>query len=167
MAPSAKRRQWVEGDDPDTTTHRVGAGRTPPIEDLAGLDEVFEGDDRPIEPVRVPEWGNRTLLLRGLTGAQRDELAVEAQDMKTKDREANLRNYRARLIVNSLVKPDGTQLVPKEQRAAYQVRFGSRSSAAIERLFQVAIKLSAVSDADIKEATEELKDAPSNEPGSD
>lgn len=144
-----------------------------PVTDLSSLDEALQGDDRPIVPVTVPDWLDaagrpRIFLMRGMTGTHRD--AWSAQQVVRKEKGAStevlLANFRADLIVRSLVNTEGDPLVPAGQRERYREALGTRSSAAIQVLFKAAQKLSGLDDADVKEMTEELKDDPSDASGS-
>lgn len=114
---------------------------------LLSKSDIFGADDRRTEDVYVPEWGG-TVRLRGLTGAERD--AYEASMLK-RDRSGrqveDLRNARARLIALSAITEDGTPLFDQNDVAA----LGRRSAAALNRLFDVACRLSGLSEDDVKE----------------
>jgi hypothetical protein len=83
--------------------------------------------------VPVPEWGG-SVFIKGLTGAQRDEF--EASNRR--NGEQNLTNIRARFLVRCIVNEAGTRIFADQDAAA----LGKKSSAAIDRLWDVATDLS-------------------------
>lgn len=102
-------------------------------------------DDIKTVPVTVPEWSNEVVLVRGLTGAQRDDF--EASNRK--NGEQNLSNVRARFLVRCIVNENGTRIFADQDAAA----LGKKSSAAIDRLWDVATELNGTSP----EAQEEME----------
>ncbi|MFI0900560.1 hypothetical protein [Streptomyces sp. NPDC020983] len=108
-------------------------------------DEILAMDDIKTVPVTVPEWGGKVVLVRGLSGAQRDEF--EATNRR--NGEQNLTNIRARFLVRCIVNEEGTRIFADQDAAA----LGKKSSAAIDRIWGVATDLSGSSD----EAQEEME----------
>lgn len=108
-------------------------------------DEILAMDDIKTVPVTVPEWNNEVVLIRGLTGAQRDEF--EATNRRNGDQ--NLNNIRARFLVRCIVTENGTRIFADQDAAA----LGKKSSAAIDRLWDVATDLNGSSE----KATEEME----------
>ena len=115
---------------------------------LLTRDAILKASDIQTEEVPVPEWGG-TVLVRGMTGAERDAFEEEMITGKGKNRDVNLTNFRARLIVKSVVDKDGKRLFT----AADMVALGKKSAAAIERVWEVAMRLSGMSDEDVEELT--------------
>ncbi len=118
-------------------------------------------------PVDVPEWNGRVRVV-GLTGTERDrweELRmVDKRDAKGKvTRQMDLTNFRASLVAMSVRSPtDRAARVFGEDQV---VKLGNQPAAALERVFDVARRLSRLTDEDIDELSDELKDDPSGEPG--
>lgn len=108
-------------------------------------DAILAMDDIKTVPVTVPEWNGEVVLLRGLTGAQRDEF--EATNRRNGDQ--NLNNIRARFLVRCIVNETGTRIFADQDAAA----LGKKSSAAIDRLWDVATDLNGSSE----KAAEELE----------
>jgi len=115
---------------------------------LLTRDAILAAPDMLTEEVPVPEWGG-TVLVRGLTGTERDAFEEEMITGKGKNRDVNLANFRARLIVKSVVDKAGKRLFTQ----ADMVALGGKSAAAIQRVFQVAMRLSGMSEEDVEELT--------------
>lgn len=109
-------------------------------------DEILGASDIAVEPVEVPEWGG-TVRVRGLTGAERDELEAEIvranRDGSTR---VDTRNLRARLVALSVVDEAGERLFTCEDIEA----LGQKSAAALDRVFSVAQRLSGLGDEDVE-----------------
>jgi hypothetical protein len=105
---------------------------------------ILGARDREIREVATPEWGG-TVLVRALSAGQRDafELSVTGPD----GRERNLANLRARLCALCIVDETGRPIFS----AADVAELAERSAAAVERIFNVARRLSGMNDADVAE----------------
>lgn len=107
--------------------------------------QIDEASDRPRETVEVPEWGG-SVLVQGMTAADRD--AWEAESMPEGDGEQpRLENLRARLCARCIVNEAGKRLYSDDEAGA----LGAKSAAAINRLYEVARRLSGIG----REAVEE------------
>lgn len=124
---------------------------------------ILEADDIQEEAVPVPEWGGK-VLVRGLTGAQRDDFEGTLQKGKGPNKEVNLRNARAKLVMWSVVHPTTRERLFSEQDVQ---RLGQKSAAALQRVFDVAAKLSGLSKEDLDELTENFDDGQSDGSTSD
>ena len=109
--------------------------------------------DLPLETVSVPEWGGE-VLVRGMTAFERDEF--EKSLMKEGDAEEGKpakpvydpSNMRARLCALCMVDENGTLLFSAADAAA----LGKKSGAALDRVFQVARRLSGLGEKDLEQA---------------
>jgi predicted DNA binding protein len=106
-------------------------------------DQILAMDDIKTISVTVPEWNNEVVLIRGLTGAARDEF--EATNRRNGDQ--NLNNVRARFLVRCIVNEGGTRIFADQDAAA----LGKKSSAAIDRLWDVATDLNGSSEKAVEE----------------
>lgn len=106
----------------------------------------------------VPEWADdlegEPLFLRGLSGEERDDyessrIIYRFDRNGTAEREMNLKNLRARLLVKCLVDAEG-QRVFDDSGAAI---LGKGDGAVLDRLFEKAIELSGM-DRDAEERLE-------------
>ena len=124
---------------------------------LLSREHILGADDRRTEDVPVPEWGG-TVRVRALSGAERD--AYEAGIVTLRGdgtKSVNLKNLRGRLVSLSCVDDEGNRLFSDEDAIA----LGDRSASALERVFDVARKLSGLSEDDVEELAEGFGDAPS------
>ena len=110
-------------------------------------EEILAADDLVHEQVHVPEWGG-TVLVAAMSGRARDEFESSLLASRSSDQGANMRNLRARLAALTCVDEDGARLFSKEDVDS----LGSKSAAALDRIFQVAQKVNGIGD----DAGEEL-----------
>ena len=115
--------------------------------------DVFGVEDLKREVVPVPEWGG-DVLVRGATAeeadAYQDSLSRTKMDEDGKTRiEEHYENAKARFIVNCIINEDGTRMfTPAEVE-----KLGKKSAVAINRIYQVAARLSGTT----KRARQELE----------
>lgn len=109
---------------------------------------ILAAEDLRREPVRVPEWGG-VVWVRTLTGEERDRwetMAFVSEDGKVR---ANEDNIRARLVALTACDETGDLLFSVGDIEA----LGRKSATAINRLFDAASRVNAVSAADMEELT--------------
>lgn len=104
--------------------------------------QILECNDIEIETVSVPEWGDE-VAVKGLTLAEKD--AWTASIMQ--DGEANVEGATAKLCIMCMVGEDGGRLFDLEDVDFIQ----TKSAAALDRVFQVAQRLSGIGQEDIDE----------------
>ena len=109
-------------------------------------DDILQADDLERRLVEVPEWGG-SVWVRALRGDEYDEFQASILEGKGTNRQVNVRNLRAKLVVRAVVNEEGERLFDD---ADFE-KVGKKSSAALNRLFTVAQELSAV-DGDEVEA---------------
>ena len=125
---------------------------------LLSRESILGADDRKTEDVAVPEWGG-TVRVRALSGTERD--AYEAGIVQLRGdgtKTVNLKNLRGRLVALSCVDDEGNRLFTDEDAIA----LGDRSASALERVFDVARKLSGLSEDDVEELAEGFGSAPND-----
>lgn len=117
-------------------------------------DDILGAQDLPTEDVHVPEWGG-WVRVRGLTGAERD--AFEAEIIQTRGREThvNLRNIRAKLVARTIVDEEGKRIFGDADIHA----LGEKSARALQRVFEVAQRLSGLTDQDVEELAKNSESA--------
>jgi hypothetical protein len=125
---------------------------------LLSREEILEAQDLETEIVPVPEWGG-DVRVKGLTGEERDSYeaaclqerpSYDAKGKQVRGRTEmarNLSNVRAKLVARSIVGEDGERLFTDHDVAV----LGKKSAAALERVFDVAARLSRLSDEDVEE----------------
>jgi hypothetical protein len=114
-------------------------------------DDILKAEDLVTEEVDVPEWGG-TVLVRGLTGRERDVFEASVFTERGGKAVRDLANTRAKLAARAMVDEDGKRLFTDSDVAA----LGEKSGAALDRVFAVASRLSGLADDDVKEMTQDF-----------
>lgn len=115
---------------------------------ILSRDEILQASDIQREVVNVPEWGG-SVIVQGLSGAARDDFEEASMKGKGRNRELNVSNLRARLVVRSVVDESGVRLF--QDNDAHTL--GRKSAAALQRVYNVASRLSGISAEDEEELT--------------
>jgi len=118
-------------------------------------DEILQAADIQKEVVSVPEWGG-DVYVKGMTGAERDKFESSMVTIRGKDREMNLANIRAKLASMTICDEAGVRLFKEEDVQA----LSRKSASALQRIFEVAQRLSGIGDEDVEELAGELKTIP-------
>lgn len=113
---------------------------------LLTREQILAADDLSIEDVPVPEWGG-IVRVRGLTGAERDGLEAETVSLQGRTPHMKMENFRARLVARSMVDDAGKRLFTLRDVEA----LGQKSAVALQRVFEVAQRLSGLSAGDVEE----------------
>ena len=95
-----------------------------------------------VEVVNVPEWDGE-VTVKGLTLAEKDAWTTSIMQ----DGEANVEGATAKLCIMCMVGEDGGRLFDLEDVDFIQ----AKSAAALDRVFQVAQRLSGIGQEDIEE----------------
>jgi len=124
---------------------------------LNSLEEILGIDDRPIVEFEVPEW-NITVRLRAMTGTDRDGF----ENHVTKGGQEgtmNIVGMRAKMVAACLVDEDGNRLVTsaKDEQA-----LGSKSAAALDRLFAKCMEMNGMSAEDEEKLKESFGETDSD-----
>lgn len=98
------------------------------------------------EIVAVPEFGG-TVIIQELTAAERDAFEASCVKRKGKQTSVDAANIRAKLVVQAARDESGARLFADTDVEA----LGGLSATAINRLFEVASRLSGLGDADVEE----------------
>lgn len=107
-------------------------------------ESILAASDIETEEVHIPEWKG-SVFVRGLTAGQRDKWENLSVTVKGKTREVTTNHLRARLAVMACVDGDGKLLFTE----ADIPQLGRKSSRAIDRIYEVAARLSGISDDDL------------------
>lgn len=121
---------------------------------ILSKEAILSADDLEKELVEVPEWGG-AVYVRALTGAERDAFEQSMVEMRTVRqgrrqetvREMRLQNIRARLCALTICDEEGNRLFTDADVQA----LGRKSASALNRVFQVAQRLSGLTDEDVEE----------------
>ncbi len=115
---------------------------------LLNRNAILAASDIQQESVEVPEWGG-SVIVRGLTGAQRDRFEASMFGQRQGKPVFRLQNLRAQLVMLSVVDEQGKQLFDESDVMA----LGQKSAAALQRIWNVAQRLSGLTEADVEELT--------------
>ena len=118
-------------------------------------DDILQADDIKIELVQTPGWGGE-VYVKGLNGAERDKFEGSLVIMRGKDKQMNMTNIRAKLASLTICDEKGKRLFNENDVQA----LSQKSAAELQRVFVVAQRLSGISDEDVEELAEELKNDP-------
>jgi hypothetical protein len=121
-------------------------------------DAILQAQDIKKEELFIPEWDG-TVIIKGLTAADRDKYEAKLIVQKGKNTTVNMKNARARLVMMSVVDESGAQLFTEADIAA----LGQKSAAVLDRIFDVASRLSGISDEDLEELSKNSESDPSED----
>ena len=114
--------------------------------DYLSRDQILEASDADFEDVAVPEWGG-TVRVRSLSGTERDQFESSLLVKRGKQRDVSLVNARAKLVALVCVDDMGNRLFTDSDVVA----LGKKNAAALSRVYDVATRLSGLSDEDVDE----------------
>jgi len=129
---------------------------------ILSREQILAATQLPEETVAVPEWGG-SVIVRGLTGAQRDHYESTLLIQRGTSREFNLRNARAKLVAMVCVDEAGKKLFTGADVEA----LGQLSAAALNRVWDAGRRLSGLGDEDVEELVKNSESDPSVASGSD
>lgn len=107
-------------------------------DDLLSKDDILGMDDVPVEEVIVPQWGGKKVLVSGFTAAGWNAYQAAVTEIKGATRKAKLENSTAKLVQRTVITRE-RKLVFSESDIE---KLGTKSSAALELLASVALRLS-------------------------
>lgn len=103
-------------------------------------DQIFEIKDLQVELVDVPEWGGQ-VYVRGMSGSERDAFEASVVDLRGSAQKVNMQNIRARLVSLTACDQEGNRLFSDSDI----IELGKKSAIALQRIFDVAQRLSGLS----------------------
>lgn len=115
---------------------------------LLTKEQILGADRRKSVDVPVKEWGG-SVRLKELTADERDMWENEAFSISQDGKSAkfNPQHTRARLVVRCIIGEDGKRMFTDDEVAAV----GSLSAGSVQKLFNAAQKLNAISASDMEE----------------
>lgn len=129
---------------------------------ILGRDAILNADDRKTKVVPVPEWGGE-VLIRSLSGKERDEFEASLVEQKGNKQKQNVANFRARLLSLCIVNEKMERLfIPADIPA-----LGNKSVAALQRVFNACNELNGLSEQDVEELTQDFETAAPEDSTSD
>jgi len=124
--------------------------------------QIVDANDLETVEVNVPQWGG-SVLVRALTAKQRGQLMSTLIDQTKDGRTLRLQDLQARLCAMSIVDGQGKRFFSDNEIVA----LGAKSSAALQRVFEVAQRLSGLSDEQVEELSKNSEETPSDDSPSD
>lgn len=110
--------------------------------------DILAQDDLKFRDISIPEWGGAWVRVRAMSASQRDQFESDTVTRRGKTVETNLRDIRARLCILCLVDPEtGEHLFEHEDTFL----LGSKSAAALDRIFTVCQELNGLRESDVEE----------------
>jgi hypothetical protein len=113
--------------------------------------QILAISDIVTQTVSVPEWGGE-VLVRGLSGAERDQFEATFITVNGASPTIHLQGMRAQLVSMAVVDEKGELLFTPDDVIA----LGAKSAVALQRVFDVAQKLSGLTKADVEELAKNL-----------
>lgn len=124
--------------------------------------QIVDHKDMAIERVDIPEWDGY-VYVRALSGVERDAFEAMVVERRGKNYQINLHNIRGKLACLTIVDENGERIFSDADADV----LGKKSAAALQRVFNVASRLSGISDEDVEELAKNLKRAQSEGSSSD
>ncbi len=115
---------------------------------LLSRDDIRASNDIVRELVEVPEWGG-ALYVRAMTALERERFEQSLVETRRGRNHVRLEYARARLAVMVCEDEDGKPIF----EGADVAWLATKSAAALERIFNVASRLSGLDDGDLEELT--------------
>lgn len=119
-------------------------------------DAILQAPDTVIEMVSVPEWGG-SVYVRSLTGTERDAFEGSLLVINKGRQSIKYEDIRAKLVVKTACDMTGVRLFSD----ADIPEVTKKNAAALQRIFEVAQRLSGLTNADVKELADNLGNAQS------
>ena len=116
--------------------------------DFLTRETILNAQDIKTEEVLVPEWGGK-VLVKALSGTERDEFEQSIVGYAGKTPKMKMDNVRAKLAVQAVVDEKLQQLFT----IADVVGLGRKSAVALNRVYEVASRLSGLPPEDVEELT--------------
>ena len=138
------------------TKQNEAATTEAPALKLLGRADIDLIEELKRELVPVPEWGGAVMVWE-MTGTERDSYENDCLVLKGKERVFSMENVRAKLCARSIKNEKGVRLYEDDEVPI----LGKKSAAALNRVFEVASRLSGLNKKDIDELAAGLKNAPS------
>jgi len=129
---------------------------------MLSREDIINIDDVQTEEVEVPEWGGK-VTVKGLSGFERDKYEQSMVEGQGKNTRLNMKNARARLVQACMVERKDGQLKPIFDQPGDIKRLGKKSGKALDRVYNVARKLSGLSEEDMDELTKNSETAQSED----
>jgi len=120
--------------------------------------DILTANDLPRVKVSVPEWGG-DVWVRTLSAHEYDGYQSSIVETRGKKQIFHTNDFRAQLCALTICDDAGDLLFTKADVLA----LSGKSSAALQRIYDIAVKLSGIGDAEIEELTGEMAENPTGD----
>lgn len=134
-------------------------GEPPSTLTLLSRDQIRNSQDIVVERVAVPEWGG-AVMVRAMTGTERDAFEQSLVVGHGRAQRVQLHNVRARLCSITIIDPATNRRMFTDRDVEW---LGTKSSAALDRVYEVAARLSKITDKDVEELVGNSESGPSDD----
>ena len=125
---------------------------------ILSKEQILAAQDLETETVDVPQWGG-SVLVRSLTARERGQLISSIVDQRAGGRTLKLTEVQVRTCAMAIVDAAGNRMFGEEDIA----KLGRKSAGALQIVFEVAQRLSGLSDDQVEELVEDFAEPPSDE----
>lgn len=112
--------------------------------------DILSAPKRKPEVVDVPEWDGE-VVVRALSGVERDQFEASVVTMRGRDQTFNLLNMRGKLVALSVVDPSDPDLHRRAFTDEQVTALGELDAVALNRVYEVAARLSGITQKDAEE----------------
>lgn len=124
--------------------------------------EILAVSDIKCEELYIPEWGS-WVMVRGMSGSQRDEFEASIVEIKGGGSSTmHLEGIRAKLCSLTIVDEDGRRMFDDDEID----ELGAKSAQALQRIFEVAQRLSGLTPDDVEHLAKNLESGGNGASGS-
>jgi hypothetical protein len=115
--------------------------------------EILDAKDRPRKEIKIPEWGG-IVYIKTMAGDERDDFDVALVTItQSGERKVNVKDYRARLCVATIVDVNGNNLFTTDDIPI----LSKKSGKVLTRIFDMAAALNGIGAAEMKALEKNLK----------
>jgi len=129
---------------------------------LLTKEQVSAAQDLTTEEVEVPQWGG-SVLVRGLTARGRGQFMAMLVDQRKGGNRTRLEDLQVRLCAMSIVDEQGRRMFSDSEPSL----LARKSARALQPIFEVAQRLSGLSDEQVEELSGNSEETPSDDSPSD
>lgn len=108
-------------------------------------EQILKASDIPIKEVQVPEWGG-SVFVKGMTGSERDKFESSVIEMRGNQQKINMVDVRAKLACYTICDESGNRVFEDSEVK----ELAKKSASALQRVFDVAQKLSGIGADDVE-----------------
>jgi hypothetical protein len=125
---------------------------------ILSKEQILAAQDLETETVDVPQWGG-SVLVRSMTARERGQLMANIVDQQGGARKVKYAELQVRTCAASIVDAQGARMFDEADIA----KLSRKSSGALQLVFDVAQRLSGMTDDQVKELTEDFAETPSDD----